>query len=128
MSSAHPKPDHGFSLIEALAALFLFGVASVGLMQLQSQSLAILSQSEERALAQIVAQNQLVKTQAGRLVVAVGDTSGVVTLAGRDWGWTQTISPTQDPRSLQIAVRVHGADQALHAEAFAYTPAPGIGP
>ncbi len=119
--------EAGFSLVEALAALFLFGVASVGLMQLQSQSLATLSRTEDRALAQLVAQNQLTQAQASRQAPAVGDTSGQVMLAGRTWPWVQTVTPAQDTRSLQIAVRVSAPDGQLAAEAFAFMPAPGTG-
>jgi general secretion pathway protein I len=123
MSNGRVKSEAGFSLVEALVALFLFGVASVGLIQLQSQSLAVLSGTEDRALAQLVAQNQLVMAQASRIAPGVGEVSGQTVLAGRTWTWTQTVSPTEDPRSLQIAVRVRAQDESLAAEAFAFMPA-----
>jgi hypothetical protein len=70
----------------------------------------------------------LVQAQASRVVVAVGETGGQVRLAGRDWAWAQIVAPTDDPRSLQIAVRVSTAEGGLAAEAFAFLPAPEAAP
>jgi general secretion pathway protein I len=128
MSRAPSEPETGFSLVEALVALFLFGVASVGLIQLQSQSLATLSRTEDRALAQLVAQNRLVEAQASRTPLALGETQGQVSLARREWRWTQAVEATQDPRSWQIAVSVTGANSQVLAEARAFAPAQGAPP
>lgn len=129
MSAARREPrEDGFSLVEALVALFVFGLASVGLMQLQTQSLRLFQQAESRTLAAIVAQNTLVEALAGRTVPGVGQSQGEALMAGRTWQWTLLVEPTQDPTALQLRVKVTApGSEAVVADVLAFTPAPRIG-
>ena len=137
MSNASADPeaaatplDAGFSLVEALVALFLFGSAAVGLVHLQTQSLRLLQATETRALAELVAQNQLVTALAAQAPPAMGQTQGEVALADRDWVWRQAIEMTEDRGMLQVSVAVSAAedDDAVMAEAIAFTPVPATAP
>ncbi len=137
MSNASADPEAaaapseaGFSLVEALVALFLFGTAAVGLVHLQSHSLRLLQATETRALAELVAQNQLVTTLAAQAPPAMGQTQGGVALAERAWLWRQTIEMTEDRGMLQVSVAVSAAedDDAVMAEAIAFTPVPATAP
>lgn len=124
MSSA--RREAGFSLIEALAALFLFAVAGVGLMQLQTQSLATFASAEQRALAELVANNRLVAVLSERDAFAPGQEQGEERLAGRVWAWRMVVEPTQDPRAVQVLIEVReGAEAAPSAKMAAFAPAAG---
>lgn len=126
MSSA--GREAGFSLVEALVALFLFGTAAVGLIQLQSQSLRLLLDAETRSLAGLVAQNRLVEAMASQTPPVVGVVEGETQLAQRDWSWRLTTERTEDRTSLQMTVVVYAPSGAVAAEAAAFTPAPQPAP
>jgi general secretion pathway protein I len=130
MSSGLRDADEaGFSLVEALVALFLFGTAAVGLMQLQSQSLRLLLDAETRSLAGLVAQNRLVETMASQAAPTEGTIEGQTILARRDWRWRVTTERTEDRASLQLTVVVFAPDSdEIAAEVAAFTPAPEAAP
>lgn len=116
--------EHGFSLVEAMAALFVFAVAGVGLVQLQATSAATLARVEERALAQLAAQNALVDLMAGPQLPA----SETFSFAGRDWRRTIETAPTDAADVVRVTVRVAplerpGAGAAVHG--FVTTRPPG---
>lgn len=118
---ASTRGDAGFSLVEALVALAVFALAGVGLIQLQAQSLNTLAQVETRALADIVAQNQIVQTLAGA-DTALGERSGRTRLANRDWQYEVSIAPTTDARTWRVEVTVRESESerpVARAHAFA---------
>ena len=98
--------DAGFSLIETLVALALFALASVGLMQMQAQSLRLLTAAETRTLAELVAQNHLAEAMTGLRPFQVGEREGETELAGRVWIWREQVEQTQDARVVQVAEEV----------------------
>lgn len=117
------QKDSGFSLVEALVALFLFGAAAVGLAQLQAQSLRLLQQTETASLGGLLAQNTLVETLAVQSSPRVGVSEGQTRLAGRSWTWRRRIEATEDPRVAQISVAVfaEGEDHPC-AQTVAFAP------
>lgn len=106
MSPKRDKPDAGFSIVEALAALAIFAMAGVGLVALQSQSLTALTQTEAFALADMVAQNELAETLAAADPPELGKTEGQIELAGRTWHWIRTIEATSDPLTRTVTIEV----------------------
>jgi len=128
ISAPHAPKDAGFSLVEALVALFLFGAAAVGLAQLQAQSLRLLQETETASLGGLLAQNTLVETLAVQIPPSVGVTEGQTQLAGRAWVWRRAIAATEDPMIVQISVTVFadGEDHPVaQAMAFAQGGQPG---
>jgi general secretion pathway protein I len=121
------RPDAGLSLIEALAALAVFALVGVGLVQLQAQSLRALSQAETRALAELAANNALTQTLAARAPIATGAQQQTLTLAGRSWRVQVEATPMADAASLRLTATVWaGTDQtpAAQVHAFARAQAP----
>ncbi len=112
--------DQGFSLVESLVALGVFAMAGVGLVQLQSHSLSTFARVEQRALADMVAQNRLTELVAARATPALGAKEEDLVFAGRTWRVVTTIAGTQDGRTRRVSVAVnetHGG-QATTAYAF----------
>jgi general secretion pathway protein I len=100
-----PRGEAGFSLVEALVALFVLAVAGVGLMQMQSQSVSTQARVEARVLAGLVAQDALVEAMASLEPVQLGVRSGEMDLAGRRWGWSILTTPTADPAIVRLTAR-----------------------
>ena len=116
--------DGGFTIVETLVALFVFAVAAVALMRMQTQSVDTFAQVETRALADIVAENQLVDAVAALQAPAVGVQEGETQLGGRSWRWRLDVMQTGDPSTLRLKASVFAAGAgALAAEVSAYRAA-----
>ena len=100
----------GFTIVETLVALFVFALAGVALITMQSQSANSLSRVEAHALANLTAENNLIDTLAKRSTLELGTRSGEVELAGRAWAWTLDIERTDDLSTLRLKSDVTGPD------------------
>lgn len=123
-----PQPDptsasnSGFTIVETLVALFVFALAGVALITMQSQSVSALSRVESRALANLTAENNLIDTLAKRSALELGTRTGDIELAGRTWNWTVEVARTDDPTTLRLKSSVanpDGADVSVTAYASA---------
>lgn len=99
----------GFSLIEVLVALGLIGTAIAALLSVQGESGRTLSALENRALADIVAENRLVTVSLEGLPPD-GVSRGTERLGGRLWRWTVRVRRTPEPGLRRVEVSV-GPDQ-----------------
>lgn len=107
----------GFSLIEMLVALAVFGLAVLGLLNLAGESTRTAWVIEERVLAGVVADNVAVDAMLEDLAALDGDAAGSETLGGHHWRWTRAVSATDEPDILRIDVSVHPAgDDRIAAE------------
>lgn len=114
MSIAPVDPPHkesGFTVVETLVALFVFALAGVGLISMQTQSIDSYARVETRALASIVAENQLTDAMARRTPPSVGSQDGETQLGGRSWRWRVDVVATDDPATLRMQVSAFAAGQ-----------------
>ncbi|MDX2236447.1 MAG: type II secretion system minor pseudopilin GspI [Hyphomonadaceae bacterium] len=109
------RNDHGFSLVEALAALAVFALAGVGVIHLQGQSLRTLRAVETRALAEIVVENLLTGAVASREAPPLGAREGALRLGEREWRWRVTVSATAEPLTRVVRADVFERDAATAA-------------
>jgi general secretion pathway protein I len=99
----------GFTIAEALVAMFVFALAGVALIQMQSQSTRTFSRVETRALARIVAENALVDEMARSEAPVIGAREGEAELGERSWRWTVAIAPTTDARTVRVEAQAFAA-------------------
>jgi general secretion pathway protein I len=100
------RSDAGFSLIEVMVALAIFGLAAVALIRLQGVSLASAATLSDRQYAAIVARNQALEAI---LSAAPPSADQGRERAGiRDWAWRRQISPGPDSGTQLINVEVIG--------------------
>jgi general secretion pathway protein I len=114
VSTAPADPPHtesGFTVVETLVALFVFALAGVGLVSMQTQSIDSYARVETRALASIVAENQLTDTMALRNAPPIGSRDGETQLGGRTWRWRLDVLATDDPATLRIEASAFAAGQ-----------------
>lgn len=97
--------DSGFTLIEVLAALAVFSLAAVGLIQVTAQSTRTAAALEQRYAARVVASNVLSDTLAQTRSVRLGSTTGQEEQLNRPFEWTRDVAPAAGGL-LQVQVSV----------------------
>ncbi len=120
--------DDGFTVVETLVALFVFAVAGVGLISMQTQSIDTYARVEGRALASIVAENQLIDAMALNTPPPVGMRDGETQLGGRTWHWRLDVLATNDPATLRMEVSAFAPEQELPAATVSAYRMSGNGP
>lgn len=99
----------GFTLIEVLIALGIVAIALVAGSQ-ATQSLTRNAQRQsDLLLADICAENELVKARLARQMPAVGDAGTVCLQAGNEFGVTTSTTATLNPNFRRVDVQVRDA-------------------
>ena len=95
----------GFTLVEVLAALAIFSIGAMGLVQIATENTRSIGRIETVALARIVADNEMAEflSRSGPVEVGASE-SREVELGGRKWRWVRVVQPT--PNALMVSVRV----------------------
>lgn len=108
-----PWPDaNGFSLIEVMVALAIFGLAAVALIRLNGVSLASAVTLADRQLAASVARNQALEALLAASPPA--SAAGRERAGTRDWAWRRRVAPGPDAGTAIITVDVLGdGDQVI---------------
>jgi len=104
------RVERGFTLIEMLVALAIFGLAALALLRLEGATLTGTTRVADTTIAQIVARNLAVTVLTDPLPPAIGATQGSVTNAGVAWNWTRDVKRTDDSRVVRIDLSVAAAD------------------
>ena len=120
---SRPPNDQGFSLVEALVALGVFAMAGVAIVQLQAHALGAFARVEQRALADLVAQNRMTEVMASHPLPPLGRTQETAHFAGRDWRLSVIVARTPDARTRRISIEAGAPDAAPVALAHAFAPA-----
>lgn len=102
------RGEGGFTLIEMLVALAIFGLAALALLRLEGATVASTATLQEQALAQIVARNLAVEAITDPQPPALGDTAGRIVNGGRNWAWVRRTRPSPEPRIQMIDIEVVG--------------------
>jgi general secretion pathway protein I len=109
--------DAGFTLIEVMVALAIFSIAVVALITAQNENIRTITILEERAIAEIAAENILVETITSPTNIPVGFTSGQLRFAGRKFDWRRQIIETTSPNIHRVTVNIYirNGEQALQS-------------
>lgn len=102
----------GMTLIEVLIALFIVGLAMAAIIRTVDTSITSTAYSKKRTLANWVAMNKANELQLGLESGTGGSLDGTSVMAGQDWYWHITISPTGDDniKRAEIEVRLNEDD------------------
>ena len=103
----------GFTLLEVLIAMAIFGVAAVGLISNITQYQSTQLTASQRTVAHWVAMNKLAETRLEKDWPNVGTTRGSSEMANRTWYWIQTVSKTteKDLRQVEVEIRLEEDDE-----------------
>lgn len=97
--------EQGFSLIEALVALAVLAIATVGLMRTVQTHIDSTRGLERRAAAMWVAENRLAEMEAG--IAAAPQ----VEMMGQRWRVAVDTRSTSDPEILRVRINVFAATE-----------------
>jgi general secretion pathway protein I len=106
------KKNKGFTLLEVLVALAVFAVAAMALMRVSESQLRLSKTLEEKTFAHWVALNMLTEMQIGQDWPNIGEQTGKVSMASRDWKVkvkTQA-TPVSRVRRIEILVGIAPKD------------------
>lgn len=108
--TAHPA-EGGFSLIEALVALAVLAIATVGLIGAVEQHIDSTRGIERRTIAMLIAENRLAELEVGAPEADARD----VEMLGRRWQVAIARRGTDDPAldRVRIAVSAAGEERPL---------------
>lgn len=102
--------DDGFTLIEVIAALMIFSVGIIALINMNTESVRTVNILEDRFVAGVVADNVLVESRREQRL-ELGTSQGQETSMGRDFAWDREISSTDTEGFFRIIVRVRYEDK-----------------
>lgn len=103
---ANKRSSQGFTLIETLVALAIFGLAAVTLLKLEGATMSSTLLLERKVIAQIVARNIAADVLTDPISPPFGTATGVEAGAGTDWHWTRVTSHMPDSRLVQVLISV----------------------
>lgn len=102
--------ERGFTLVEVLAALLVFSISIIGLTHAGTESAKATFLLEQKMLASIVADNQLVLARRGDVVT--GAQTGKAQQKGREFDWRVETMATDAVNFYRINVTVRSKDEA----------------
>lgn len=104
--------QRGFTLLETLVAVAVFATAAMGMISLNTNTLHISGQLEDRMLARLVAENVVVTTVTDPEFQIAGRTTGEESQRQHLFEWERVIRPASQDDILEITVRVHMKGEA----------------
>lgn len=110
MAQPVSRAEPGFTLIEMLVALAIFGLAGLALLRLEEVMLTGTERLVDTSVAQIVARNLEVTILTDPRGPVIGTDKGEVVNAGQTWLWTRVTTRTDDARIIRVDLSVadHG--------------------
>lgn len=106
----HRRDQQGFTLIEMMVALSIFGLAALALVRLEGATIRNAATVDATMIAQMVARNVAVEAMTDAQPPANGIAQGNESNGGRQWSWTRNTAPLGDQGALRIEVDVRDAN------------------
>lgn len=113
MRSARAGRQGGFTLIEVLVALGIVGIALVAGLQATSALVRNAERQSEVLLAQLCAQNELVRMRLSRQMPAVGDSTLACDQGGMQLQVQLSVRPTPNPSFRRVDAQVATAQHPV---------------
>lgn len=98
--------SRGFTLVEVLVALVIFGVIAAGVLKTLQDSIRQQASLEERLAANWVAQQALARIRVEAPWPPLGQKSERVPFGDREWQVTASVQATAEARMRHIAIEV----------------------
>jgi general secretion pathway protein I len=100
----------GFTLVEVLVALGIVAIALMAGLQASAALTRYAQRQSDLLLAQVCAENELVKVRLSRQMPGVGDSLVPCEQAGRSLGVALTVRPTPNPNFRRVDAQVRDGE------------------
>ncbi|MFN4119518.1 type II secretion system minor pseudopilin GspI [Acidovorax sp.] len=108
-----PVPQGGFTLVEVLVALAIVAIALMAGLQATTALTRNALRQSDIVLAQLCAENELVKARLSRQMPSVGDSTVTCEQAGRALTVAVIVRPTPNPRFRRMDAQVLDGDNSI---------------
>ena len=113
MKSSRATHSLGFTLIEVLVALSIVAVALAAGTQAMQALTSNAARQSDVLLAQLCAENELIKIRLSRQLPSVGDSTVACEQAGRNLQVGITVRPTPNPQFRRVDAKVSDASKPI---------------
>ena len=103
------KAQLGFTLIEVLVALAIVAIALAAGAQASGALFRNAQRQSDTVLAQLCAENELVKMRLSQQMPSVGDSTFICAQAGSELGGTLSVFVTPNPNFRRVEAHVRGS-------------------
>ncbi len=107
------RPASGFTLVEVLVALAIVAIALLAGTQAASTLTRNAQRQSDIVLAQLCAENELIKARLSRQMPSVGDSTEPCEQAGRQFTVNVIVRPTPNPQFRRMDAQVFDADISI---------------
>jgi general secretion pathway protein I len=107
------RPQCGFTLVEVMVALAIVAIALTAGLQASGAISHQAQRQSDMLLAQLCAENELVKVRLARQLPTVGDHQLVCEQAGRSLTVALEVRPTPNPNFRRVDAQVRDADTPI---------------
>lgn len=108
------KLKQGFTLLEVLVAMVIFGTTVTFLLQNLNEQQRAHSEIGIKTVAHWVAMNKMAETRMQKSWPNIGVTRGEIEMRHRKWYWLQTVSKTTEKQLRQIEIEVRLEEEDEH--------------
>ncbi|MFM9880777.1 MAG: type II secretion system minor pseudopilin GspI [Burkholderiaceae bacterium] len=106
MKTLTRAPARGFTLIEVLVALGIVAIALIAGLQATTALTRNAQRQSDNLLAQVCAENELVKVRLSKQMPSLGEISVPCSQAGRDLTVLVSVAPTPNPSFRRVDAQV----------------------
>ena len=106
-------PERGFTLVEVLVALGIVAIALMAGLQATTALTRNAQRQSDIVLAQLCAENELVKARLSRQMPGVGDSTEPCEQAGRRFDVAVIVRPTPNPSFRRVDAQVLDGDISM---------------
>ena len=113
MKIERPRQAFGFTLIEVLVALGIVAISLIAGLQASAALTRSAQRQSDILLAQLCAENELIKARLSKQFPSVGDSSESCDQAGRSFTVNVTVRPTLNPSFRRMDAQVLDASTPI---------------
>lgn len=101
----------GFTLMEVMIALMIFGLLAATLQQVASGYMNSYRRVESQTMAAWIAQNRLTEMRLQDEMPSTGESDDELEFGGYEWEMETVVSATDDPAIRRVEMTLHRMDQ-----------------
>jgi len=104
------RSEQGFTLVEVMTSMVIFSTAILGLMHASTENIKAVGIIEEKQIAGIIADNQIILALNDDRPLRAGSKTEQVEMNGRNWDWELLVENTDVDGFVKLTMNVRAED------------------